>query len=87
MRKINITKSTQKFLLHTPPKHGRQISAKLFQLRTNPHPNDAKQLTGYEHLWRVTAGEYRIVYRVQDETLYIEIIGKRNYSEVYKKLK
>ncbi len=87
MLKINIAKRAQKFLRQLPPKHGRQISAKLFQLRNEPYPNDAKQLVGYPHWWRATAGEYRIIYRVADDTLFIEIVGKRNDDEVYRQLR
>lgn len=87
MLRINVAKRAQKFLLQLPPKHRRQLSSKIFQLRNEPHPNDAKQLTGYPLWWRATAGEYRIIYRVEDDTLFIEIVGKRNDDEVYRQLR
>lgn len=84
MLRINVSKRAQKFLHQLPPKHGRQLPAKIFQLRNEPHPNDAKQLTGHPQWWRATAGEYRIIYRVEDDTLFIEIVGKRNDDEIYR---
>ena len=34
-----------------------------------------------------TCGEYRIVYRIDSDTLFVEIIGKRNDDEVYRQLR
>ena len=35
----------------------------------------------------VDTGEYRIVYRFDNDTVYIAVIGKRNDDEVYKRIK
>ncbi|AAY61453.1 putative cytotoxic translational repressor of toxin-antitoxin (TA) system RelE [Rickettsia felis str. Pedreira] len=32
-------------------------------------------------------GEYRIIYRFNETTIYVILVGKRNDSEVYKLLK
>jgi mRNA interferase RelE/StbE len=37
-------------------------------------------------LIRKDSGEYRVVYRYDDTTVYIMLIGKRNDDEVYKQL-
>ena len=36
---------------------------------------------------RADVGEYRIIYTVENDTLNVFVIGKRNDAEVYKKLK
>ncbi len=87
MLKIDISKRAQKVLRQLPPKHGRQLAAKILQLSNDPYPNDAKELKGHAPLWRATAGEYRIIYRVADDTLLIEIVSKRNDDEVYRQLR
>ena len=87
MLKIDISKRAQKSLRQLPPKHGRQLAAKIFQLRNDPHPNDAKELKGHASWWRATAGEYRIIYRVEGDTLFVEIVGKRNDDDVYRQLR
>ncbi len=53
---------------------------------TDPEPQDSKTLTGYEYR-RADIGEYRIVYRYDRECLYVALIGKRNDSDIYKRLK
>ncbi len=87
MYKIDITKSAGKFLKKLPPKQYRQVVSTILALRENPTPNDSKQLTGYTEYHRVDIGEYRIVYRFDNDTVYIAVIGKRNDDEVYKRFK
>ena len=88
MLKIKSSKQAGKFLKKMPPKHGRQLIAKISDLARDPLPPDAKALKGYPlPLRRATAGEYRIIYRVEGDTLFVELVGKRNDDEVYRQLR
>lgn len=88
MLRIDPSRQALKFLDQLTPKHGRQIAAKLLQLRGDPHPPDSKGLKGFDQPYlRATVGEYRIVYRVEEDTLKVVIIGKRNDDEVYRQLR
>ena len=85
MRKLDITKDAHSFFKEMQVKPFRQIGQKVLSLLADPRPNDAVPLKGYDY-WRADVGEYRIVYRFDDETVYIVLIAKRNDDEVYKKL-
>lgn len=86
MRKLNLSKQSVKFLDKLIPKHFFQIDNKLEKLKENPLPEDSVKLKGgVEKNFRVDVGEYRIIYRWDETILYIELIGKRNDGEVYKK--
>ena len=87
MRKIDITKSAGRYIKKLPPKQYRQVVGTVLGLRENPSPRDSKQLSGYPDYKRVDVGEYRIVYRFDEDTVYIAIIGKRNDNEVYRRFK
>jgi mRNA interferase RelE/StbE len=88
MLKIRSSKEVGKFLKHVPPKHGRQLIAKISSLAHDPCPPDSKELKGFVlPLRRATAGEYRIIYYVEGDTLFVEIVGKRNDDEVYRRLR
>lgn len=87
MYKIAITKSAGKFIKKLPPKQYRQVVSSILALRENPTPDDSKQLSGYPEYRRVDIGEYRIIYRFDNDTVYIAVIGKRNDDEVYKRFK
>ena len=83
--KIEISKKTLKFLNELQPKHGKQLAIKALSLAVDPCPNDSAKLKGRDDLLRVDSGEYRIIYRIEEDTVKIVIIGKRN-DEVYKNL-
>ena len=86
IRKINLSKQAGDFLLALPPKQCKQNFVAILKLAKNPQPHDMKKLVGYEGLYRIDVGEYRIIYRFDEETVAIAFVGKRNDGEVYKKL-
>ncbi len=86
MLKLQISKKAEKFLRNLPQKHQRQIAVSIMNLRQNGHGKDSKQLKG-SSWYRSDAGEYRIIYNIQDkELLIVVLIGKRNDDDVYKRL-
>ena len=87
MLEIDLSKQAAKFLEKAHPKHAKQIARKLFDLQENPFPHDSIQLKGqYSKFHRADIGEYRIIYFMEQQTIFIVIIGKRNDGEVYKLL-
>ena len=86
MLKVNFSRQAAKFVKRLSVKHARQIAIKITELRNNPYPQDSIKLKGYSY-YRVSIGEYRLIYCVEAEVLAILLIGKRNDDEVYKQLK
>ena len=87
MLKLDISKSSAKFLEILPPKQFKQVMGAMLSLLGNPYPVDSEKLAGYDFR-RKDIGEYRIVYRVEDnEILKVSETGKRNDDDVYKRLK
>jgi len=86
MIRLEVSKRSVKFLKRLPKKQHGQISRKIWGLKENLLPNDSKKVEGFEGFFRVDVGEYRVVYTFTKELLYIAIIGKRNDSEVYRRL-
>jgi mRNA interferase RelE/StbE len=84
--KLNITKQVLKFFRPLPPKQYRQVFNKILALMEDPEPPDSSPLIGYPYR-RADIGEYRIVYRVEEDCLKVALIGKRNDDEVYRQLK
>jgi mRNA interferase RelE/StbE len=83
--KLQLSRESQKFLDSLPPKQFRQIAKKVFSLMENPLPHDSQEMKGYPFI-RNDIGEYRIIYDVQEGTLRIVLVGKRNDDEIFKKL-
>jgi len=87
MREIKLYKRSVKFLKRLPYKQQQQILRQVTALQTNVRPADYKKLIGYQKYYRIDSGEYRIVYWWDEFLVHVIIVGKRNDSEVYRKLK
>jgi mRNA interferase RelE/StbE len=84
--KVDITKQVVKFFRLLPAKQYRQIFNKILALMEEPEPPDSSLLIGYPYR-RADIGEYRIVYRVEEDCLKVTLVGKRNDDEVYRHIK
>jgi len=84
--KLDITKQAAKFFRSLPAKQYRQVFNKIPALMEDPEPPDSSPLIGYPYR-RADIGEYRIIYRVEEDCLKVALVGKRNDDEVYRQLK
>ncbi len=64
----------------------RQVVAKLERLADNPRRPGSKKLEGTEDLHRVRVGDYRIVYRIEDQVLLVLVVRVAHRSDVYRRL-
>lgn len=84
---IHLEKRVVKTIEGYPPKHQRQVKEKILSLQLNPLPHDSKALVNFTPYYRCDIGEYRIVYRFYESTIFVILVGKRNGNEVFKELK
>ena len=63
----------------------RRIARRIDRLAAEPRGGEAIKLRGADDVWRARVGEYRILYRVEDERLVILVIriGDRLVGEVF----
>ncbi len=86
MHAIDLSRQAATFLEGLPVKHARQIAEKLQILATDPEALPSELLKGYSPMRRLRAGEYRIIYTVEERIIQVRLIGKRNDDEIYKAL-
>ncbi len=86
MYKVQLKREAEKFIRKQPRKVQVQITSALRKLGSNPRPTQAKKLAGMDELYRVRAGDYRIVYTIQDKKLIILVVRIAHRREVYKNL-
>lgn len=87
MLTVDFSRAAEKFSLRLPPKQKGQVGRRVSALAENPFASDTLGLHGLAPFRRADIGEYRIIYRVSETTLFIDLIGKRNDDEVYRKLR
>lgn len=83
---LDFSNDSLNFLEALPSKQYRQVMRKVIELlQKEGILNDRKKLVGYD-LYRADVGEYRIIYHTADNNLFIDLIGKLNDDDIYKKL-
>lgn len=87
MPNLDLSRKSVKFLEGLPAKQFRQISLALIGLTREPFPADARPLKGHDPYHRIDVGEYRVIYRLEDDTAKIALIGKRNDDAVYREFR
>lgn len=83
---IEVTRRAGRDLAALPAPDRKRIARKIDGLAENPRPSGCRKLGGAEALYRIRAGDYRILYEVQDEALVVLVIMIRHRGSVYEDL-
>ena len=85
---LNLSRDAQKFIAKLETKQARQIAIRIKELKELGHLHDSKKLKGTAtDYYRIDAGEFRIVYEIKDNIIFVLVVGKRNNNEVYNQFK
>jgi mRNA interferase RelE/StbE len=83
---IQFKKSALKVLYKLPKETSQQIAHDINNLAQNPRPNGFKKLKVLENLYRIRAGNYRIVYQIHDKILLVLVVLIGDRKDVYRNL-
>lgn len=61
----------------------KRIARAIRALADNPRPSGCKKLRGSD-LYRIRIGEYRVIYEVRDDVLFVLVLRVGHRSEIYK---
>ena len=81
--RIVMERQPEKTLRRLPQNIGRRIDRAILALTENPHPNNSKKLIGYDNLYRIRIGSWRVIYAIEDEQLIILVIRIAPQGSVY----
>jgi mRNA interferase RelE/StbE len=85
--KIELKPSAIRSLSKIPRDDQRAIRARIDALANDPLPPNVKKLKGEENLYRIRAGDYRIIYQVHKKILLVLVLAVGQRKEVYRELK
>jgi len=68
------------------PQVRKRLEPRISSLAENPYPPDSVRLTTTDELYRIRAGAYRIIYRVEDEVLVVLVLKLGHRRDVYRDL-
>ena len=67
--------------------HGEMLASTCSAIRSladNPRPTGCKKMSGYENLYRIRVGEWRIIYAIEDDKLIILMLEIAPRSGAYR---
>lgn len=80
---ILISKSAEKELSKLPTETIIRIRQSVNALAVEPRPANCKKLKGYKDLYRIRSGDYRVIYRIEDQILTIEVVRIGDRKDIY----
>jgi mRNA interferase RelE/StbE len=81
--RIIIPKLVQKQLNALPTKQRDRLLAGIRELAEEPRPPGVKKLKGYDKTYRIRVGDYRVIYKIEDQEMLILILSSLHRREAY----
>lgn len=81
---IEISSSAEKQLRKLPRKEQERIVRAILPLARDPLPKGSRKLSGYEDVFRIRVGRYRILYSVSNKKLIIIILKIGHRRDIYR---
>jgi len=82
--RILLKPSVEKDLRSLPKGTVNRLIIRIEALAMDPLPRQSVKLTGAEHLYRIRAGDYRVIYAVDHQTRLVTVHYVRHRKEAYR---
>ena len=79
--KIQIDKPAMKFLAKQPKPQQERLLRAIYKL---PNEGDIKAMVGYDGLYRLRVGAYRVLFTVENAILTVHVLQIGNRGDIYK---
>lgn len=83
---IRIQRRPRRYLRRLPKPVLQRIRTAIRALAENPRPQGYEALSGFENLYRIRVGDWRVIYSIEDEELIVLIVEVGPRGQVYRNL-
>jgi mRNA interferase RelE/StbE len=80
---VLLSKAARKQLNILPTFIQNKIIEDISALADTPRPAGCKKLKGQKNAWRIRAGDYRVIYEIEDRVLRVIVIGIGHRKDIY----
>ena len=82
--RIDVSATAERQLRKLEPEARARIVDAIKNLASNPRPRGSRKLRGYEDVFRIRTGVFRIIYSIEDDRLLIIILKVGHRREIYR---
>jgi mRNA interferase RelE/StbE len=83
---IQLDRDAEKVLLRLPRNLVSRLDRAILALADDPYPPGCKKLTGYDNLYRIRVGDWRVSYAVENQALIILVLEISPRGGAYRNL-
>jgi mRNA interferase RelE/StbE len=83
---VVVERQVEKVLRRLPREVLSRVDRLLLGLPGDPRPAGCKKLTGYENLYRICMGDWRIVYAIEEDRLIVLVVEIAPRGQAYRDL-
>jgi mRNA interferase RelE/StbE len=83
---VIVERQAEKTLRRLPKEILGRVDRLLLSLAEEPRPTGCRKLRGYENLYRLRAGDWRLIYAIEDDELVVLVIEIAPRREAYRDL-
>lgn len=81
---LEISRTAEKQLRKLPAAPRRRVARAMLALGDEPHPPGSRKLAGYDDVFRIRVGVYRVLYSVSGRRLVIIILKIGHRKDTYR---
>lgn len=82
--RIELSATAERQLRKLDTQGRRRVVERIRDLGRDPHPVGCRKLRGYDDVWRVRVGVFRIIYSVEDDRLLVIVLQVGHRRAVYR---
>jgi mRNA interferase RelE/StbE len=81
---VEVTRTAEKQLRRIAKRDRSRVLDAIEALGTKPRPEGTRKLQGYEDIYRVRVGKYRIIYEVIDDRVVVIVLKVGHRKDIYR---
>ncbi len=83
---VGVAPRAERRLKKLPRAEQRKVAKVLLELTMNPRPRGVEKLAENPAFWRIRAGNYRVIYHIDDKKKFVAVADIRDRKDVYRNL-
>lgn len=81
--KVVLSKKAEKFLEKLPKDYRSKVMQRMKEISKDPYYGDCQKMSGFSGVFRSRVGIYRIIYKVINEEIIVEVINISHRQNTY----